>query len=83
LPTPAQIDEQIKLERDAISHGLNKLHKNTKDLEKKSYASATVYGAASIDTLLPLVIDHIESTKTRLTKGQAGVACTLCCSYCP
>jgi len=74
LPTPAQIDEQIKLERDAISHGLNKLHKNTKDLEKKSYASATVYGAASIDTLLPLVIDHIESTKTRLTKGQAGVA---------
>ncbi len=74
MPTPAQIDEQIKLERDAISHGLNKLHKNTKDLEKKSYASATVYGAASIDTLLPLVIDQIESTKTRLTKGQAGVA---------
>jgi DNA-directed RNA polymerase len=74
LPTPAQIDEQIQLERDAIAHGLNKLHKNTKQLEEKSYASATVYGAASIETLLPLVIEKIESTTARLTKGQAGVA---------
>ena len=56
MATPAEIDEQIQLERDAISQGLNKLHKNTRDLEAKSYASATVYGAASIDTLLPLVV---------------------------
>ena len=74
MPTPAQIDAQIQLERDAISHGLEKLHKNTKDLENKSYASATVYGAASIDSLLPRVIEKIEATTTRLTKGQAGVA---------
>ena len=74
MPTPAQIDEQIQLERDAISHGLQKLHKNTKDLENKSYASATVYGAASIDSLLPRVVEKIEATTTRLTKGQAGVA---------
>jgi DNA-directed RNA polymerase len=74
LPTPAQIDAQIQLERDAISHGLEKLHKNTKDLENKSYASATVYGAASIDSLLPRVVEKIEATTTRLTKGQAGVA---------
>jgi DNA-directed RNA polymerase len=74
LPTPAQIEAQIQLERDAISHGLKKLHKNTKDLENKSYASATIYGATSIDSLLPRVIEKIEATTTRLTKGQAGVA---------
>ena len=74
MPTPAQIDAQIQLERDAISHGLEKLHKNTKDLENKSYASATIYGAASIESLLPRVIEKIEATTTRLTKGQAGVA---------
>ena len=74
MPTPAEIDEQIQLERDAISQGLKRLHKNTYDLESKSYASATVYGAASIDTLLPLVVARIEDTTARLTKGQAGKA---------
>jgi len=74
LATPAEIDEQIQLERDAISQGLKKLHKNTRDLEAKSYASASVYGAVSIETLLPLVIERIESTTTRLTKGNAGIA---------
>jgi len=74
LPTPAQIEEQIQLEREAISQGLKRLHKNTYDLENKSYASATVYGVASIDTLLPLVVARIEGTTTRLTKGEAGKA---------
>ena len=74
MPTPAQIDEQIQLERDAIALGLKKLHKNTRDLEGKEYASASVYGAASIDTLLPLVVARIESTTNRLRKGQAGAA---------
>ena len=74
MPTPAQIDEQIQLERDAIAQGLKKLHKNTRDLEGKEYASASVYGAASIDTLLPLVVARIEATTDRLRKGQAGAA---------
>ena len=74
MPTPAEIDEQIQLERDAIAQGLKKLHKNTRDLEGKEYASATVYGAASIDTLLPLVVARIEATTNRLRKGQAGAA---------
>ena len=74
MPTPAQIDEQIQLERDAIAQGLKKLHKNTRDLEAKEYASASVYGAASIDTLLPLVVARIETTTNRLRKGQAGAA---------
>ena len=72
IPTEQELDEQIQLERDAIAHGLKKLHKNTRDLENKSYASASVYGAASIDTLLPLLVARIEDTTTRLKKGQAG-----------
>ncbi len=74
MPTPAEIDEQIQLERDAISQGLKKLHKNTRDLEGKQYASATVYGAASIDTLLPLVVARIESTTNRIKEGKTGAA---------
>ena len=74
MPTPAQIDEQIKLERDAISQGLKKLHKNTYDLEAKSYASASVYGVASIDTLLPLVVARIEATNSRIKERHNGVA---------
>jgi DNA-directed RNA polymerase len=74
LPTPAEIDEQIQLERDAISQGLKRLHKNTYDLENKSYASATVYGAASIDTLLPLVVARIEDTTNRIKEGKTGAS---------
>jgi DNA-directed RNA polymerase len=74
LPTPAQIDEQIQLERDAISQGLKRLHKNTYDLESKSYASATVYGTASIDTLLPLVVARIEDTTNRIKEGKTGAS---------
>ena len=75
MPTPAEIDEQIQLERDAISQGLKRLHKNTYDLESKSYASATVYGAASIDTLLPLVVARIENTvEYAIKRGKTGVA---------
>ena len=72
MPTPAQIDEQIKLERDQIAQGLKRLHKNTRQLEEKSYGSATVYGTTSIDSLLPLVVDKIKDTTNRLHKGQAG-----------
>ena len=65
MPTPAQIDEQIKLERDQISLGIERLHKNTKQLEEKSYSSATIYGITSIDSLLPLVVDRIKDTTNR------------------
>ena len=74
MPTPAQIDEQIQLERDAISQGLKRLHKNTYDLENKSYASATVYGAVSIDTLLPLLVARIEDTTNRIKEGKTGAS---------
>ena len=72
MPTPAQIEEQVNLERDQISQGLKRLRDNTKQLEERQYASASIYGITSIDTLLPLVVERIEQTNTRLRKGQAG-----------
>ncbi len=52
--------------------GLERLRKNTRDLEKKSYASATVYGCSSINSLLPLVTKRIEETKKRIKEGCIG-----------
>jgi DNA-directed RNA polymerase len=70
MPTPAQIEEQVQLERDQIRMGLKRLRENTKKLEEKSYASATVYGVASIDALLPKLVEYIEATyHDRLKRG--------------
>ncbi len=74
MPTPAQIDEQIALEREQIRLGLKLLRDNTSKLETKSYASAAVYGVVSIDELLPLVAARIEETHLRIRQGNAGVA---------
>ncbi|AGK86619.1 RNA polymerase [Synechococcus phage S-CBP4] len=73
MATPAQIDEQVQLERDQIRQGLKRLRDNTDALQQKSYASASVYGIASIDMLLPILVKRIEDSYLRLTKGQAGV----------
>jgi DNA-directed RNA polymerase len=74
LATPAQIEAQVKFEREAIRHGLERLRKNTKDLEEKTYASATVYGCSSISSLLPVVTRRIEDTNSRIRKGCIGRA---------
>ena len=74
MPTPAQIDEQIALEREQIKQGLKEFRDNTYKLEEKSYASASIYGVVSIDQLLPLVVARIEETYTRIRQGSAGVA---------
>jgi len=74
MPTPAQIDEQLNHERDAIAQGLKKLRENTKRLEEKEYASASVYGIVSIDQLLPIVVDRIKQTNQRIHKGDIGVS---------
>ena len=74
MATPAQIDEQVRFERDAIRKGLEKLHKNTKDLEEKTYASATVYGCSSISSLMPVVTQRIEDTNKRIREGCIGRA---------
>ena len=68
------IEEQTQLERDQISQGLKSLRDSTMRLEDKSYASASVYGIASIDTILPLVVKSIEDTHNRIHAGHTGIA---------
>ncbi len=72
MPTPAQIDEQINHERDAIAQGLKRLKENTRNLEYKEYASASIYGITTIDALLPLVVDRIKETNLTIHKGHTG-----------
>ena len=72
MPTPAQIDEQINHERDAIAQGLKRLKENTKNLECKEYASASIYGITTIDALLPLVVDRIKETNSHIHERHIG-----------
>lgn len=74
LTTFEEIGAQIKLEREQIKRGLEKLHNNTTSLEQKSYASASVYGVASIRELLPAVVERIQSSTNRIKEGKIGVA---------
>ena len=63
MPLRAEIEQQETLERNQIKGGLEKLRKDTLHLEKKEYASATVYGSASIATLLPTFIKYLNERK--------------------
>ena len=73
MATPSQIQRQVQLEQEAISCGRQRLHDTVKQLEEKSYASASVYGTASIAAALPLVIQEIENSFSKISKkGQAG-----------
>ena len=74
MATPDQIQEQVQLERDAISQGIQKLKDNTDKLQAKEYASASVYGVASLDVLIPLLVERIKETDARIHKGCTGVA---------
>ena len=69
-----RIDIQMKLERDAIKCGLERLHRNTYNVEQKDYASSSIYGVASIDTLLPLVEAEILNTVKYIRHGKNGTA---------
>ena len=72
IPTESQIEEQLEWERHAKTQGLSRLHQQTAKLEAQDYASASIYGIASIDTILPRVIAEIERTTERIRRGQAG-----------
>ena len=72
--TEAQVQEQVDFERECIRLGLEKLHKQTYQVESRDYASASVYGCASINTLIPLVVDRIEKTTNRINEGKTGAA---------
>ncbi len=71
-PTISQIDEQINLEREAINQGLKRLQDQTIKLENQSYASASIYGIASIETLLPLLIKRIDDTNNKIHERHYG-----------
>jgi DNA-directed RNA polymerase len=72
-PTEEQIAKQIELEREAISVGILRLKENTMSLEKRTYASATLYGVASIDALLPLLSEELGKTmNVAIFKGKNG-----------
>jgi len=73
-PTVDLIDEQVELERDQIRQGLKRLRDQSIKLEDQSYASATIYGISSIDTLIPLLVKRITDTNLRIHKGHNGVA---------
>ena len=74
MPTPAQIEEQVQIEREAIRQGLKKLEENTTQLEQRSYASASVYGISSIDALMGPLVDKIKDTNNRIHSRKNGVA---------
>jgi DNA-directed RNA polymerase len=70
----ADIAAQIKLEREQIAQGLKQLRDNTSKLEDKDYASASVYGVASIEQLMPLVVARIQATTNRIKEGKTGAS---------
>jgi DNA-directed RNA polymerase len=74
MATPAQINEQVELERESIRQGLKKLQENTRRLEEKSYASASVYGISSIDALMGPLVERIKDTNSRIHERKNGVA---------
>ena len=72
MGTPSNLHRQFLLEQEAISCGRQRLHESLNKLEEKSYASASVYGVASIREALPYLMEHIEITFAKLKNGQAG-----------
>ena len=74
MATPAQIDEQVELERESIRQGIKKLKDNTRQLEERSYASASIYGISSIDQLMAPLVQRITETTKRIQHRQNGAA---------
>ena len=67
-----QLPRQFALEAEAIACGKQRLQESTRKLEQKSYASASVYGVASIREALPVLVKKIEDTKWKIKNGQNG-----------
>ena len=72
MVTPALTEQQIELEKRAIAYGRQRLLDSTRKLEERSYASASVYGAASIQAAVLDVAAVIEGTLLRIHKGKNG-----------
>ena len=61
--TEQQIEDQQEFERKQITGGLERLRSRTQELEEKTYASATVYGSACVNSILPNLIAYIDAKK--------------------
>ncbi len=64
----------MTLEKEAIALGSKRLTDQTIKLENQNYASATIYGISSIDSLLPHLIKRIDETTSRIHERKNGVA---------
>ena len=71
--TDKQIEDQQEFERKQIQGGKARLHSNTKKLEEKTYASATVYGSSCVSSILPDLIAFIDSKKENLAASFGGI----------
>ena len=72
MPTTADLEMQERFERKQIKGGLERFRSNTKKLLDKDYASATVFGSASIETLLPYLVNYIDKKKEERQKLLVG-----------
>ena len=63
MPTSLDLERQVNFERKQIKGGLERFQNNTKKLLDKDYASATVFGSSSIETLLPYLVKYIDQKK--------------------
>ena len=72
MPTPLEVERQIAFERKQVRGGVEKLRKDTKKLEDKTYASATVYGTVAISEILLELIEHIDKKKIKYSKQGCG-----------
>ena len=73
MPTRAQIAEQVAHEREAIRCGVDKLLKQTEKAEHREYASATVYGRASITEAQAHIAEEILKTFAKqVNEGRNG-----------
>jgi len=72
MPTTADLEKQERFERKQIKGGLERFRSNTQKLLDKDYASATVFGSASIETLLPYLVNYIEKKKEERQKLLVG-----------
>ena len=75
MATKFEIAEQVALERECIRCGIDKLHKNTRNVEEREYASASVYGVSSIRAAQEHIGQRIQERFSLITERQVGRAC--------
>ena len=73
MPYKHEIAEQVALERECIRCGIDKLHSNTRHVEEREYASASVYGCSSIMSAQAAIAEAIRSNFNHIRSRNNGV----------